>query len=422
MVLAAASVASCQAGQPPGAAESQVQIADAGEPGAGAPSTSLVFRRVFLSGSGGEASMPSDITGCTGFPQVKALAVGPGDDVWIAGSFFAPLQLDATELTSAGRGDAFVLRLDPTGNLRWARRLGGPENESCRGMAVDTEENALVAYQNPEGGMHQSGPIQLVKLGGNGDLLWQRTVVPPGREEMPVYVASAASDRAAGMLLVAGNIDEQFVARLDAKGDTIWKTSPLPLADSEPVDLASDGEGNALVGAGSSVGPTVHLIKVSASGAVDFKKRFRGSGYGIDFHSVGADLRGNILLSGFGGTDLAGPGSTPLEHRNDRWIAKLDASGNRIWQVFGVVGSMAADGEGNVLYANLRTVGKLSPSGDWIWKYSPQVDGQGTVGAVATDSAGRVIYAGTFKGRVDFGDGPVESGERPALFVAALAP
>jgi hypothetical protein len=33
-----------------------------------------------------------------------------------------------------------------------------------------------------------------------------------------------------------------------------------------------------------------------------------------------------------------------------------------------------------------------------------------------------VIFAGSFRGRVDFGDGPVDSGDRPVVFVAALAP
>ena len=62
-----------------------------------------------------------------------------------------------------------------------------------------------------------------------------------------------------------------------------------------------------------------------------------------------------------------------------------------------------------------------------IWKYSPQInnspqiDSRGDV-AVAVDSAGRLIYAGSLQGRIDLGDGPVESGERAALFVAALAP
>jgi hypothetical protein len=116
-----------------------------------------------------------------------------------------------------------------------------------------------------------------------------------------------------------------------------------------------------------------------------------------------------------------GGDTTPPADRRSVWLGKLDPAGNRLWQVFGVSGRVAADGEGNVLHASLGAVVKRDPAGVPIWRHAQPVVGGGLVGAVAADSAGRVIYAGTFTGSVDFGDGPVESA-RPALFVAALAP
>jgi hypothetical protein len=226
-----------------------------------------------------------------------------------------------------------------------------------------------------------------------------------------------------GILLVTTNFADyrHVVTRVDPNGHVLWTVSSLHSGEAWPVGMAVDSAGNAIIGAGRTVSGALRLGKVSASGAVQLDERFSGYGEGGDFDGVGADLQGNIVLSGGGGTALGG-GTTPPEHRHDAWIAKLSPQGWKIWQVFGVAGHVAADREGNVLYANFRSVGKLDPNGHWIWKHSPRVDGDGEVAAVAADSTGRVIYAGSFAGRIDFGDGPAESGERPALFVAALAP
>jgi hypothetical protein len=421
MMLSVTVAASCQPAEPV-AVERGALDTTAHDAGVSTPSTSLLFRRVFLGGP--REAAPSPREWHHGWPDAKVLAIGPGDDIWIAGRFFSSLQIGAAELTSAGHGDVFVVRLDPQGNLRWAGRLGGPEDDVCGGMAVDAEGNAVIAHQS-FGRRQPPGPIMLAKLGANGDLLWQRTVASPSGEDPQQYLITAAADRAGGILIVGGDVDKHWVARVDANGDTVWRNGTLPLEEAEPVEIAVDSERNAFIGAGSTTGPSIRLMKVSASGTVQFKKRFSGHGEGINFASIGVDLQGNILLSGFGGVELGGSPTSP-ENRGDAWIAKLDPSGNRIWQLFGMAGHVAADGEGNVLCANLRSVAKLGPSGQWIWKYSPRIDdvpqlGLGNV-VVAVDSADRVIYAGSFKGRIDLGDGPVESGDRAALFVAALAP
>jgi len=321
--------ASCQTAQPIGV--------DARDAGASVLSTSLVFRQVFPSGAG---------------TDLRAMTVGPADDIWIAGRFFTSLQIGETTLTSAGPSDVFVARLDRMGNPRWTARVGG-----CAGLAVDADGNAIVAYQG-------------------------------------------------------------LAARAGVTGEIIWKNRGLPLAESWPIELAVDREGNAIIGEGRTVSPDIGLQKVSASGVIQFKKRFRGHGDGGNFSGVSADPQGNIVISGAGGVELGG--WTRPENGGAPWIGKLDPSGNRIWQVFGVEGRVAADDAGNVLYANADSVGKLDPQGGWIWKHAARIDGE--VGAVATDSTGRVIYAGSFQGRVDFGDGLVDSGEHAALFVAAIAP
>jgi outer membrane protein assembly factor BamB len=413
MMLTAAVAASCQTAEP-GGVDRSADVAGPQDAGPRPASTSLVFRQVFPAGPGGLTPAYTEIDfGTVDFPAVRALSVGPGDDLWIAGRLSAPLALGATMLTSAGPSDVFVSRLDPTGRPRWARTLGGPHDDACGGMALDAGGDAMVAYQDPA-----AGPVTLAKLGPDGTLLWQKPLATRAGAAAWGAVRSAAADGVGGMLLVTSDIDGQFVARVDANGDVLWRTR-VPLADKDPIALAVDGAGNAIIGGASTTGGSDRLLKVTASGDLRLRAWIHGHDGNSAFRNIGADRLGNILLSGNGGASF-GDRPTPPEHRRDPWIAKLDGGGTALWEVFGVAGRVAADDAGNVLCANAGSVGKLDPQGSWIWQHAARIDGE--VGAVAADSAGRVIYAGRFQGRADFGDGPVDSGEHAALFVAALAP
>jgi len=414
MMLTAAVAASCQTADPRGVDRS-MDVADAQDAGPPPASTSLVLRRVFPSGPGGvtpewESEIDLDVRN---LPAVRTLSIGPGDDMWIAGRFSAPLALGATTLARVGPSDVFVTRLDPLGRPRWARRLGGPGGDACGGTALDAEGNVIVAYQDVS-----TGPVMLEKLGPDGDLLWQKPLPTPAGEDFGGRVRAAGADRAGGMVLVTSSVDDQFVVRLDPNGDVLWRTR-VPLSDKDPVGVAVDGAGWAFVGAASTTGGSDPLLKVSPSGSLGLLARLHGTEGYAAFRDIAADPMGNVLLSGgMGGSFGFRP--TPPEHRHDPWIAKLNRSGTLRWEVFGVSGRVAADDAGNVLCANAGSVGKLDPQGSWIWQHAMHIDGE--VGAVAADSAGRVIYAGRFEGRADFGDGPVDSGEHGALFVAALAP
>jgi hypothetical protein len=80
------------------------------------------------------------------------------------------------------------------------------------------------------------------------------------------------------------------------------------------------------------------------------------------------------------------------------------------------------DGAGDVLCTGGSSAVKLDPSGVPTWHWRARVTGDTRVGAVTVDTAGRLLVAGSYRGTYDFGDGPRDSGSRPALFIVALAP
>lgn len=64
-------------------------------------------------------------------------AVAPGGDLLVSGAFFGTMTFPgAAPLDSRGNSDIFLARVSPTGEVRWARRFGGPGDDSPRGIAV----------------------------------------------------------------------------------------------------------------------------------------------------------------------------------------------------------------------------------------------------------------------------------------------
>ena len=72
-----------------------------------------------------------------------------GDDLVVLGSFVGRLSFGTgshqVALSASGGRDIFVLRLDPDGQPRWGRRLGGVGEDSSNSLAVTRQGAVLVA-------------------------------------------------------------------------------------------------------------------------------------------------------------------------------------------------------------------------------------------------------------------------------------
>ncbi len=76
------------------------------------------------------------------------MLVGPLGDVLLSGTFFGNADLDpgigVVELTSHGLGDGFLMQLDTSGNLVWARGFGGSGADAARDVKRDGDKNIYV--------------------------------------------------------------------------------------------------------------------------------------------------------------------------------------------------------------------------------------------------------------------------------------
>lgn len=89
------------------------------------------------------------------------------DGVVVAGTFEHELVVDGQRLASAGAHDIFALALSPAGELRWARRFGGPGHDAPAAMAR-APDGAVVVTGTFTGQADLGGDIPLDAGGESG--------------------------------------------------------------------------------------------------------------------------------------------------------------------------------------------------------------------------------------------------------------
>lgn len=76
------------------------------------------------------------------------LAIGTDQNILVTGQFFGTVNFGSITLTSSANSkDIFILKLDPTGNVLWARKEGGSLAENAYGITVDQQNNVILTGQ-----------------------------------------------------------------------------------------------------------------------------------------------------------------------------------------------------------------------------------------------------------------------------------
>jgi hypothetical protein len=230
---------------------------------------------------------------------------------------------------------------------------------------------------------------------------------------------------------------------VDASGNTIVTGALKGSANFGGGVLTSAGWGD------------VVLAKYTPAGMLLWSKRLGGTqddrGYAVaidpsaDCDGAGGTncivVAGVFRLTGsFGGTPFVSAG------KGDIFVAKYSSVGTHLWSHgFGGVDEDAANGvavdaSGNVLVTGVffdsasiggavltspnrdpdMYVAKFSPTGAHLWSENFWNTGADTGRAIAVNSSGDVLVAGSFAGSINFGTGPKSSTGADDIFVAKL--
>ncbi|MEX0655298.1 MAG: SBBP repeat-containing protein, partial [Phycisphaeraceae bacterium] len=233
-----------------------------------------------------------------------------------------PTTAGAHDTSHNGGADAFVTRLNATGELAWSTYLGGADYDTGYGIAVD-----------------DAGAVYVTGRTGSSDF--------------PTTAGAHDTSHNGG--------DDAFVARLSGTGELAWSTY-LGGADWDwGYGIAVDGAGAVYVTGytRSSNFPTTagahdtshdgfsdaFVARLSATGELAWSTYLGGADYDTGY-GIAVDDAGAVYVTGRTGSSdfptTAGAHDTSHNGGDDAFVARLSATGELAWSTY--LGGAASDG------------------------------------------------------------------------------
>ena len=317
--------------------------------------------------------------GSTGLDYAVSINTDQNGNVYTTGSYRGTVDFDPgpgiLNLTAGGGSDAFIQKLDPSGNLVWALSFGNTGSDQGRSVAIDGSGNIYVTGYfrytvdfDPGTGIANhtsatSSDVFVLKLDPNGNYIWSKSFA--GR---PEYITVDASNNVytTGYFLNTVDFDpgtgvynltsnggsDVFIHKLDASGNFVWARAFGAASSDVGRSVEVDNTGNVYVAGNFNqtvdFDPGVGTLNITSAGASDiFIEKLNATGNlvwaktcGGTGNDIASDIKldnaDNIITAGFfDGTVDFDPGLTVANltctGTTAGYIQKLDPSGNFTW-------------------------------------------------------------------------------------------
>ncbi len=206
-----------------------------------------------------------------GWDAGASIATDAAGNIYVSGQFDGTVDFDpgpgTTNLTAVGSNDVFVIKLDATGNLVWARQIGGV-NGSIENKAITIDKRGNVITTGTFSGTLDFNPgtavanlsssgwgsIYISKLDENGNYLFAKKIGGANTSSgnalaldqydniltAGFFSATVDFDPGPGSypLIAAGS--DVYLAKLDSAGTFVWAKQ---IAESASADYAALGKG-----------------------------------------------------------------------------------------------------------------------------------------------------------------------------------
>jgi hypothetical protein len=230
-----------------------------------------------------------------------------------------------TESNSLGERDYYLVKTDNLGNLLWERTYGGYTSDRACSVIVTPDEGFLLVGTT-ESLCIGTQDVWIVKTDSNGIQLWNRTI---GGSNVDIpYAAISSSD---GGLIITGRTEsfgagksDAWLLKLDENGFHEWNRTFGGLEHDYATSIISTHDGGyAMAGRTESFGKgseDMWLIKTNSSGDLEFNQTFGG---------INAEAAYSVIENGNQGFIIAGRTSSYGVGAEDIWFLTTAFESNK---------------------------------------------------------------------------------------------
>jgi len=333
----------------------------------------------------------------TGYADADGVAADASGNVFIVGNFYNDsISFDNYTLydphTGAQNSNVYLVKYDPTGDVTWAKNLGGINNDIAIGISTDANGNVYVTgnftgdsltIDNVTVNHIGSSDGFIAKLDPAGHAVWIRNVGSPNSVGATAVYPDANGNvfmtgsfqsnymyvGSLGNLIASPYNNNVFLIKYDSSGDKLWVKyaggNNNSGGNNTSVGLSADPSGNVYMTGYyndtificndtlASVGyQNIFTAKYDPSGNLLWA-RSAGGNYAEQANGISTDANGNAYLTGYFQSDTVLFGSSVLVNPSGNEItfaAKYDMSGNALWAI-AAGGTSNNDGAG-ISYSN----------------------------------------------------------------------
>ncbi|MCJ8292354.1 MAG: T9SS type A sorting domain-containing protein [Crocinitomicaceae bacterium] len=403
--------------------------------------------------------------------QYSSITSDANGDIYVIGSYLGTIDLDpgpAVMNTTSTSPDFYLQKLDPAGNLIWAKTYGGVGGEFVYDIDIDIFGNIFISGSytlttdlDPGLGVEALTAVGqrdlfVLKLNPTGDFIWAKSF----GSSTWTYGFSCDTD-AAGNVFVSGQFEytvdfdpgigvynltsngdaDIFVFKLDSNGDFVWAHSEGSIDYDASLELVVDNSQNVLLTGrydwtvDFDPGPLVYNLtvtlfgncfiqKLDNDGNFIWAKTLEGGTAGAN--SIIVDDTNNVYVTGWYRDSIDLDPNVGIANFNsftstadDMFALKLDSLGIFSWGwsgggvLFDAGYSIDVDNLGNtyVTGANDHAIYilKLDQNANMVWDTYLGNAGGNFGKDIHAANDGSVYVVGQFGGSIDLDPGPLTS-------------
>ncbi len=185
-----------------------------------------------------------------------------------------------TDSQGEGALDMYLMKLGPDGSMIWDKTFGGKKDEQSHTMTSTTDGGYLLVGNTRSFGDEFSTDLYVVKVNSNGDFNWQKTYGGIGGESVNEIIQTSDGNYVmAGTTssMGAGSFDV-YIIKIDGNGNLLWEKTFGGSGEDEGNDITELENGTFAIsgytvsyGAG---GKDILLLNIDASGNALWYKVF----------------------------------------------------------------------------------------------------------------------------------------------------